>query len=84
MKKPNRKRFERLIIENRTHLDMPGVLPWIQRIVNLGRISNGPAGKQYCWHCHYDGVHYSAFRNKSGSDRIIAHYNGEQSDVEQK
>lgn len=61
--------MNKLILENRTDMSWAKALPYIQAIVDRGRISNH--GKQHCYHTVFnDGVAVSSFLNKK-SERLV-------------
>jgi len=62
--------MEKLIIENRTDKPMAQVIPYIETVVTMGKIS-GNMNEQYCYHTAFDnGIAVSAYRNKK-SDRLV-------------
>jgi len=61
---------ERIIIENRTNLPMDGVLPYVEKVIGQGRISN--SNTQYCYVTTWstEGIIVYADKNKK-SDRFV-------------
>lgn len=63
--------MKKLIIENNTGMHMLDVLPYVQHVIGLGRISETGKGDQFCFYTTFDGgVSVSAFRNAK-SDRLV-------------
>ena len=67
--------MERLIIENRTELPMEKILPYVETVVTMGKIS-GNMNEQYCYHTTFDsGIAVSAYRNKKSDRLVVGTYN---------
>jgi hypothetical protein len=72
---------EKLIIENRTGEPLSNILPYIESVINMGKISGSGNGLQYCYHTMFERcdtsfksseIHVSAYKNKA-SDRLVVH-----------
>lgn len=65
--------MSKLIIENRTDLDMLKVLGLVHSVVAQGKISGSGDKKQYCYAMTFDKYVVWATKNKK-SDRVTIQY----------
>ena len=74
----NKQVREKLIIENRTQLTMREILPFVESVIEDGRISGTGDRMQYCYHTVFTlfnstkDLVVSAFLNKR-SDRFVVY-----------
>lgn len=62
---------EKIIIENRTYLPMGTVLGFVQRVIDMGKVSEN--GKSYCYITTFKNVPIavSARRNKASDSFVV-------------
>jgi hypothetical protein len=65
---------EKIIIENRSSLNIIHAIPFITEVILGGRVSGEGEKAQYCYHTFFPGVgiHVSAYKNKA-SDRFVVY-----------